>query len=285
MSKAGGQGEAPVVQPTTVAAAGLASTTAAAVTSTFGVAGTILGAALTTMIITGGAALIKVGMEGAGGALRKTTRQIRKRDVAEDAEPTPPPYPPAREGDHPPQRPDLRDNLVGRLRAGLGKFPRLPERRRRSVIMGTAIASLVAFIVAMATVTGAELAVGKTLSCWVWGNCPTATAAGGETINTRPSIFGGGQSQATPGGLPLDQQQGIPQEGQEVAPQEGLPEVEEPAGGQQLPQEQPATPIPDQEVPQEQPVTPVPDQQELPQEQPATPVPDQQEVPQELPQE
>ena len=135
------------------------------------------------------------------------------------------------------------------------------------MLVGTAIASLVAFLIAMAVVTGAELAVGKTLSCWVWGNCPTATTAEGESLNTRPSIFGGGQGQATPGGVPLDQQ-GVPQE--------GLPEAEEPAGGQELPQ---------QEVPQEQPATPVPDQQELPQEQPATPIPEQQEVPQELPQE
>lgn len=140
------------------------------------------------------------------------------------------------------------------------------------MLVGTAIASLVAFFVAMAAVTGVELAVGKTLSCWVWGNCPTTTTATGESINTRPSIFGGGQGQATPGGVPLEQQQGIPQE--------GLPGgVEEPSRGQgtpsqELPQEQPATPVPEQEFPQE-----------APQEQPATPVPEQQEVPQELPQE
>ncbi len=141
------------------------------------------------------------------------------------------------------------------------------------MIAGTAIASLVAFFVAMAAVTGVELAVGKTLSCWVWGNCPAATTASGEALNTRPSIFGGGQSQATPGGVPLDQQ-GIPQGGQqeEVVPQEGLPE--EPAGGQQLPQETPSQDVPSQELPQE-----------APQEQPATPVPDQQGSPQELPQE
>ncbi len=161
---------------------------------------------------------------------------------------------------------------MGRLRAGFSKLPSLPERRRRSVIVGTVIASVVAFFIAMAAVTGVELAVGKTLSCWVWGNCPIATtAAGGEALNTRPSIFGGGQSQAAPEGVPLDQQQGIPQEGQEeeVVPQEGLPEAEEPAGGQEVPQEQPAAPVPDQqEVPQEQPVTPVPDQQEVPQELP-----------------
>ena len=277
MSKAGAQGE-PVVQPTTVAAAGLASTTAAAVTSSVGVAGTILGAALTTMIITVGSALIKVGMERTTGTVKKTARRVRDRNVAGDGEPSPPPYPQAAEGDHPPQRPDLRDNLMGRLRAGLSKFPRLPERRRRSVIVGTAIASVVAFVIAMAAVTGAELAVGKTLSCWVWGNCPTATtSAGGESLNTRPSIFGGGQSQATPGDVPLDQQQVAPQEGQEVVPQEGLPEAQDPAGGQELPQ---------QELPQEQPATPVPDQQELPQElpqeEPVTPIPEQQ---QELPQE
>ena len=255
------------MQPTTVAAAGLASTSAAAVTSSVGVGGTILGAAITTMIITGGSAMIRVGMERTTGTIRKTTRRVRGRSTAEDAEP-PPASPRAPGGDHPPERPDLRDNLMGRLRAGLGKFPRLPERRRRSVIVGTAIASLVAFFVAMAAVTGVELAVGKTLSCWVWGNCPVTTTATGEALNTRPSIFGGGQSsQATPGGVPLDQQQGIPQE--------GLPEAEEPAGGQELPQETPS-----QGVPQEQPATPVPEQ-ELPQEQPATPAPDQQELPQE----
>ncbi len=260
MSKAGGQGEAPVVQPTTVAAAGLASTTAAAVTSSVGVGGTILGAALTTMIITGGSAMIKVGMERATGTIRKTTKPVRKKAVAEDTEqPPPPPYPPDRGGDHPPERPDLRNNLMGRLRAGISKFPRLPERRRRSVIVGTAIASLVAFFVAMAAVTGVELAVGKTLSCWVWGNCPVATTASGEALNTRPSIFGGGQSsQAAPGGVPLDQQ-GIPQE--------GLPEAEEPAGGQQLPQDTPSQELP-QEAPQEQPATPAPDQQGSPQELP-----------------
>lgn len=261
------------MQPTTVAAAGLASTSAAAVTSSIGVAGTILGAAITTMIITGGSALIKVGMERTTGTLRKTTRRVRDRNVAGDEEQPPPTpaSPRASEGDHPPERPDLRNNLMGRLRAGISKFARLPERRRRSVIVGTAIASLVAFIVAMATVTGVELAVGKTLSCWVWGNCPTATTVGGgESLNTRPSIFGGGQSQATPGDVPLDQQQGIPQEGQEVVPQEGLPEAQDPAGGQELPQ---------QELPQEQPATPVPDQQELPQElpqeEPVTPIPEQ----------
>lgn len=275
MSKTGGQGDAPVVQPTTVAAAGLASTSAAAVTSSVGVGGTIMGAAITTMIITGGSALIKVGMERTTGTLRKTTRRVRDRNVTGDEEQPPPTpaSPKSAEGSHPPERPDLRNNLMGRLRAGLGKIARLPEKRRRSVIAGTTIASLVAFIVAMAAVTGVELAVGKTLSCWVWGNCPAATTATGESINTRPSIFGGGQGQAPPGGVPLEQQQGVPQE---ELPGGG---IAEPSGGQgtpsqELPQEQPATPVPEQELPQE-----------APQEQPATPVPDQQEAPQDLPQE
>ena len=66
MNKADAQ-STPVVSGSQVFAAGLASTTAAFVTSKFGVAGTILGAALTTMIITGGAAILNAYLQSVTG--------------------------------------------------------------------------------------------------------------------------------------------------------------------------------------------------------------------------
>ena len=51
-------------------AAGLAATAASFVTSRFGVAGTLLGAALTAMIITGGSAILRSYLESVSGRVR-----------------------------------------------------------------------------------------------------------------------------------------------------------------------------------------------------------------------
>jgi hypothetical protein len=49
--------------------------------------------------------------------------------------------------------------------------------------------------VGMGAVTGVELSVGKSLSCWVWEECPAQTADRGAASDTttRPSILGGGK--------------------------------------------------------------------------------------------
>jgi hypothetical protein len=60
----------PLVKPSAVVAAGVASALAAFFTSRFGVAGTMLGAALTAMIITGGSALFSFYMERAAARAR-----------------------------------------------------------------------------------------------------------------------------------------------------------------------------------------------------------------------
>src|SRR5215204_2231524 len=95
--------------------AGLAATGASFVTSRFGVAGTLLGAALTTMIITGGAAILKAYLESVTGKVRKAPGFFRVhregRKVRRYASPS---YVPA--------RPDLRNNFIGRMRASLGWF-------------------------------------------------------------------------------------------------------------------------------------------------------------------
>ena len=52
-------------------AAGFAAATASFVTSRFGVTGTLLGAAVTAMIITGGAAILKAYFESVSGSVRR----------------------------------------------------------------------------------------------------------------------------------------------------------------------------------------------------------------------
>ena len=58
-------------------AAGLAATAASFVTSRFGVAGTLLGAALTAMIITGGSAILKSYLESVSGRVRGMPKKLR----------------------------------------------------------------------------------------------------------------------------------------------------------------------------------------------------------------
>ena len=59
--------------------AGLAATVAALVTSRFGVAGTLLGAALTAMIITGGSAILRAYLESLSGRVREVPTKLRSR--------------------------------------------------------------------------------------------------------------------------------------------------------------------------------------------------------------
>ena len=93
-------------------AAGLAATGAAFVTSRFGVAGTLLGAAVTAMIITGGSALLRAYIESAAGRVRGGATRLRERRASRPSEtvqaaPT--------QQDSPPGRPDLRNNFAGRI--------------------------------------------------------------------------------------------------------------------------------------------------------------------------
>jgi len=158
-------------------AAGLASAGAAIVTSKFGVAGTLLGAALTTMMITGGSAILKAYLESVTGRVRTVPRRFRERRKAERyAEPA-----------TIPGRPDLRDNFAGRMRAALGWFSHLPPMTRRSILIKGLIAATVAFVIGMGTVYAFERGIGNSLSCGLWGNCPEGADPGihiGESRGT-----------------------------------------------------------------------------------------------------
>jgi hypothetical protein len=59
------------------------------------------------------------------------------------------------------------------------------------------VAGGISFFVGLSVVTGVELGVGKSVSCWVWSECPTESSTEGGGVaskSTLPSIFGGGRS-------------------------------------------------------------------------------------------
>jgi hypothetical protein len=202
VSKAAGQGTPVVVSGSQVFAAGLASTAAAFVTSKFGVAGTILGAALTTMIITGGAALLKAYLESVTGNVRKVPQKLRarreRRKGARYAEPQ-----------TLPERPDLRDNFMGRMRAAVGWFSHLPLPARRSILLKGLIAAAVAFLISMGAVYAIERGIGNSLSCGLWGTCPE-----GATPGIHLGGGGGGTGAgSTIGGGRVSQNSGIDRDG------------------------------------------------------------------------
>jgi hypothetical protein len=166
-----GARQAPVVSGHHVLSAGFAAATAAFVTSRFGVAGTLLGAALTAMIITGGSAILKAYLQSVTGNARKVPRKLRerrdRRKAGRSAEP-----------DTMPGRPDLRDNFAGRMRAALDWFSHLPSLTRRSILVRGLITAVVAFVIGMGAVYTVERGIGNSLSCGIWANCPDEATPG-----------------------------------------------------------------------------------------------------------
>jgi hypothetical protein len=149
--------------------AGLAATVASLVTSRFGVAGTLLGAALTAMIITGGSAILRSYVEAVSGRVRGMPTKLRARREQERA------------GDYGgtmPGRPDLRDNFMGRMRAALDWFRHQPTLSRRSILIRGLVAAAIAFVICMGVVWGTEKVIGNSLSCGIWAQCPYGAVPG-----------------------------------------------------------------------------------------------------------
>jgi hypothetical protein len=159
-----------------IMAAGLAATGAAFVTSRFGVAGTLLGAALTAMIITGGAAVLKAYIENAAERVRGGATRLRER---REARPTAAPEQDILTAQaNPPGRPDLRDNFAGRMRAAVDWFRQLPTPARRPILIKALVAAGVAFVICLVAVWGVEKLIGNSLSCGLWSKCPYGAAPG-----------------------------------------------------------------------------------------------------------
>jgi hypothetical protein len=157
--------------------AGLAATAASFVTSRFGVAGTLLGAALTAMIITGGSAILRSYMETVSGRVRGMPTKLRSQREQQKT---------GGFGGTMPGRPDLRDNFVGRMRAALDWFKHLPTLSRRSILIKGLLAAAVAFVICMGVVWGAEKVIGNSLSCGLWAQCPYGAVPG-----IHPAGYGG----------------------------------------------------------------------------------------------
>jgi hypothetical protein len=264
----GGQGS--IVSGSSIIAAGLASALAAAVTSSAGWAGGLLGAALTTMIITGGSAILnaylqsaKSRVQAAPGGIRAAAQRVRPQGRRVDA--------PSAE----PLKPE--DGLIQRLGRSLSWFSRLPDYQRRSILKRGLIGAGVAFVIGLISITALEFGIGNSLSCGIWGNCPVTSAPGfnGGNAYTASGARSGytvlaGRSAG--GGINQQLPQQVPQQGgglfgggqsapqQPVQPSQGGGGIFGGGGSQQPAPQQPAPqqPVPQQPVPSE-PVQPVPE--------------------------
>lgn len=225
--------------------AGFASAGAAIITSKFGVAGTLLGAALTTMIITGGSAILKAYLESVGGSMLEVPQRIKERRARRKAERY-------ERASTLPGRPDLRNNFAGRLRAALGWFSHLPPLARRPIIIKGLLAALFAFVIGMSSVYAMEKVINNNLSCGLWGNCPEGATPGihlrgGDGAGTSPTI---GFKRASSDGI--ERNGGVLDRGGQV------PEVQEDApvyGGGGVDRQNPSGAVPAE--PDVEPVEPV----------------------------
>jgi hypothetical protein len=214
-----------VLDPAKVVAGGIASPVAALLTSRFGVAGTLIGLALSAVVITVVTDVLKVYLARVPGTVTKIPGGFRKKSRWQ--------------------------NLLYRIRQPFSKFSSLPPVRRRSILIGSLIAGGISFLVGIIIVTGLELGVGKSLSCWIWNECPevSSTSGKGSSTGTMPSIFGGSQGASS----------GSPQVAPSTPQQQPGPDV--PQTPSQAPAQTPNIPVPQE--------TPAPDQQGSPSGDPA----------------
>ncbi len=241
-----------------IMAAGLAATGAAFVTSRFGVAGTLLGAALTAMIITGGSAVLKAYIENAAGRVRSGATRLQERRDARAGSAAQEPEAPTAQA-NPPGRPDLRDNFAGRMRAAIEWFRRLPTPARRPILIKALLAAAVALVICLVAIWGVEKLIGNSLSCGIWSNCPYGAApgvhvAGFDNSGAGSTLSGGGVKLGGGGGGVVDsirQGEGIP-DGRDLIPGGGGGEA--PSSASPAPEEEaPSSASPDAEpVPEEE---------------------------------
>lgn len=144
-----------------VLAVGLVSPAAAAITSRFGIAGTLLGLAISSVFITAGVDLLKVYLARVPGAVTTIPGGFRKKS-------------------------SLR-NLFEGIKRPFSKVASLPRPRRRSFIVGSLLAAGVSCLVGLMLITLLEVGVGKNLSCWVWDECSTESSSADGTTDAQTS--------------------------------------------------------------------------------------------------
>jgi hypothetical protein len=157
--------------PKTVAG-GIAAPVGALLTSRFGVAGTMIGLALSAVVVTMMADTLKVYLARVPGAVTSIPGGFKKKSAG--------------------------GKLLSRLRLPFSKLASLPASWRRTLLIRSLIGGAIMFVIGLVIVTGVELSVGKNLSCWVWDNCYTQSSSdSGENATdagTLPSILIAGNS-------------------------------------------------------------------------------------------
>lgn len=255
-----------LVQMSTVIASGITAIIAALFTSRLGVAGTLIGTALTPMLMTIGVSILNAQIQKAAEKIpdlpstvrgRLSTQRIRVPGTPTPQEIPEEPEPPVASRRRDMRTPGIFERLIS-IPAYLKEMS--PSTRRRALLTG-ALAGLVAAVIGLAGVTGIEAASGSNFSCTVWERCPetTTTASGQETGQASTSIsqvFGGSSgAESVPSGIqgqPSDVQQQEAQPAPQVqqAPQDQQYQVtprgeDQQSGG--TPEQPPAQPVPQEE--------------------------------------
>jgi hypothetical protein len=214
-----------------ILAVGIVSPAATVVTSRFGVAGTLLGLALSAVFITAAVDVLKVYLARIPGAVTTTI-----------------PAGGLRKG-------SLFRRVFERTKVPFGKFASLPRARRRSILMRGVVAAGVSIVVGLIVVTALEFGVGKSLSCWVWEECPEEPSGEGGSgrtarASTLPSVLGGGQRAAGSSSIPQEEDGPSDLRQQPGARQQPGVQQQQP-GVQQQPGSSPGTPpqAPSQQAP------------------------------------
>jgi hypothetical protein len=285
-----------LVKMSTVLASGMAAIFAALFTSRLGVTGTLIGTALTPMLMTLAVAVLNAQLEKASSTISKLPTTVQGRLSGQQVRVP---------GGSNPEQPDPQTHEAPerrRERRAPGPVERLlsipsylgemaPSVRRRALLTG-GLAGLLAAVVGLSAVTGVEAATDTTFSCAVWEEecAQSSTATGEATGGSRPSIvqaIGGtpnADDQNTPssgGELPAGEQQeeGQPAPGAEGTPRdlqyEGVPQGGERQQNGEAPAQQPAEPAPQEEhLPDQEPsATPQDGDEQVPE--PVLPAPQQ----------
>ena len=207
-----------ILDPAKIAAGGVAAPLAALLTSRFGVAGTMLGLALSAVVATTVSDVLKSYLQRAPGTVKNIPGSARARFSVK--------------------------HFRRMITAPFSWFLSLAPSRRRAMLISSLVAGVIAFLIGTGAVTALEVGVGKSLSCWVWSECSTTGSSSGEeasNTSTLPSILGGGQGvvssntpqegqqqqqQGQPSGTPSRKTPGSPQSGQQQTPS-GAPQEQQ----------------------------------------------------------
>jgi hypothetical protein len=152
-------------------AGGIAAPLAAVLTSRFGVGGTMVGLAMSAVVVTTISDILKVYLARVTGTVTRIPGGFSKKPRWQ--------------------------RILYSFRLPFSKFSSLDPARRRSILTRSLVAGVLTFLIGLIVVTSAEASVGKSLSCWVWNNCPLESSSTGDSsasaTSTLPSILGGGQ--------------------------------------------------------------------------------------------